>query len=235
MFWNNMNISQRKEQVTLLGGQENLALLHISDIHLWYSTRILKDLTTLITKQNPDIIILTGDYYDLPKGAHNFRDFLLQVTQTHLVIFIRGNHDILYGAKIANLMMDIPNCICVEDAIFKYQSKAGHAYNITSWKNRHSLPAIQHEINIVLIHNPEKIKENELANINLILAGHLHGGQFIFFKMKDRLHFPGNLLYKHCTDRKQLGNATLIISRGLGDTFPFRWNCPKEVVQITIT
>lgn len=230
-----MKISERKEQVDLFGGREDISLLHISDIHLWYSTSILKALITIITTHAPEIIILTGDYFDIPRGAHNFRKFLLEVSQDHRVVFIRGNHDTIYGDKISNLMTGIPNCTCVEDAVFRHQSGKGHFYNITSWKNKHSLPEQENEVNIVLVHNPEKIRENELSNIDLIFAGHLHGGQFIFFKAKDRSHFPANLLYKHCTDRKQLGNTTLIVSRGLGDTFPLRFNCPKEVVQITIT
>jgi uncharacterized protein len=234
MFWNNRNISERKERVRLLGGQEQLSLLHISDIHLWYATTILETLTTLVAKHNPDIIMLTGDYYDLPRGAHNFRKFLLQVAQKHLVLFVRGNHDTMYGSRVSNLLFGIPNCLCVEDTVYKFHSKRGHVYNITSWKNKNQLPEHPNEVNIVLIHNPEKIKRNALAPIDLILAGHLHGGQFIFFKTKDRSHFPASLLYRHCTDRKQIGTTTVIISRGLGDTFPFRLNCPKEVVQITI-
>jgi uncharacterized protein len=233
MFWNN-TISERKEKVAFFGGQEGLSLLHISDIHLWYSMNILRKLTGLIEKHAPEIIILTGDYYDLPKGAHNFRKFLADVSQKHQVVLIRGNHDTFYGGKIADLVLGIPNCVCVEDSVFRYQSGRGHFFNITSWQNRSSLPQQPNEVNIVLIHNPEKIIESELTNIDLIFAGHLHGGQFIFFKTKDRAHFPGNLLYKHCTDRKQINNTTLIVSRGLGDTFPFRLNCPKEIVQVTI-
>jgi predicted MPP superfamily phosphohydrolase len=234
MFWNNRHISERKERVTLWGEGESLYILHLSDIHLWYSTGILTGLAALIEKHQPHIIILTGDYYDLPKGAHNFRAFLKQVARKHMVVFIRGNHDKMYGSKIADLLLGIPNCICVEDAVYTYQSKQGRVYHITSWEARAQLPIRECEANIVLIHNPEKIKEQELANIDLILAGHLHGGQFVFFKTKTNAHFPGSLLYKHCTDRKQIGNTTLIISRGLGDTFPFRLNCPKEIVHITI-
>lgn len=84
------------------------------------------------------------------------------------------------------------------------------------------------------MHNPEKINDKELANIQVILAGHLHGGQFIFFKTKKKENFPGCLLYKHCSDRKQIHNTTIIVSKGLGDTFPFRLNCPKEMVKILI-
>ena len=229
-----MRIAERQENINLFSGHENLSIIHISDIHLWYSTRVLQNLEAIITKHKPDLIALTGDYYDLPKGAYHFREFLCKISQQHTIVFIRGNHDKIYGKKISGLLTGIPNCFSVEDLLFTYQSKKGYLYNITSWKNRHNLPDHADQKNIVLIHNPEKIKVDELSNIHLILAGHLHGGQFVFFKTKGNSNFPGCILYKHCADRKLIGKTTLIVSRGLGDTFPFRLNCPKEIVRIII-
>jgi uncharacterized protein len=229
-----MEIVERQENINFFGGLENLSIIHISDIHLRYSTTVLAKLEDTITRHNPDLILLTGDYYDLPRGAYSFRKFLIKISKKHTVVFIRGNHDTIYGSKISKLLAGIPNCFLVENSVYKYQSAKGYCYNITSWKNRRSLPCNTNEKNIVLIHNPEKIKTGELSNIQLILAGHLHGGQFIFFRTKNNSNFPGCILYKHCADRKQIMNTTLIVSKGLGDTFPFRLNCPKEIVRITI-
>lgn len=229
-----MEIVKRNEKLNLFDGKENLSIFHISDIHLRYATVKLEKIESIIVLNKPDLIILTGDYYDLPKGAYNFRAFLCEISKTNTVIFIKGNHDTIYGTKISNLLLDIPNCFSVENELYKYESKQGYFYNITSWCNRHNLPKNKTAKNIVLIHNPEKINTKELSNIQLMLAGHLHGGQFIFFKTKNGSNFPGCILYKHCADRKQIINTTLIVSKGLGDTFPFRINCPKEIVNITI-
>jgi len=176
-----MEIAERQETVNLFNGLEDLSIMHISDIHLWHSAKILNQLETIIATNDPGLIILTGDYYDLPKGAYNFRKFLFNVSQKHTVVFIKGNHDTIYGTKVSNLLLNIPNCFPVENSIYQYRSKQGHTYNITSWANRNKLPNNNTEKNIVLIHNPENIKTGELSNIQLILAGHLHGGQFIFF------------------------------------------------------
>lgn len=229
-----MSITERHETVTLFGGNENLSLFHISDIHLCCSTTILDKLKVFIFNANPDLIIATGDYYDLPKGAKNFRNFLLELYTTYTVVLIKGNHDKMYGSKISNLLLGIENCFLVETSIFRYRSKKGYTYNITSWKHKNNLPQNPDEKNIVLIHNPEKIKKEELTGINLILAGHLHGGQMILCRTKNNSYFPGCMFYNYCTDRKQIGNTTLIISKGLGDMLPFRINCPKEIVRINI-
>lgn len=234
LFSPRMEIVVRQEKISFFSGNENLSIIHISDIHLWYSTSILTKIKTIITSNNPDLILLTGDYYDTPKGAYNFRDFLSNISQSYLVVFIKGNHDKIYGTRISKLLLDISNCFSVENDVFKFKSRQGNIYNITSWNNKQNLPNDKKETNIVLIHNPEKIITKELTNIKLILAGHLHGGQLIFFKTKNNSNFPGCLLYKHCADRKQIKETTLIVSRGLGDTFPIRLNCPKEIVKIYI-
>lgn len=229
-----MKLSERKEQVTFFEGEEKLSLLHLSDIHLWFSCNVLDDIKSSIEKNDPEIIVLTGDYYDTPTGARNFRKFLKEISQKYFVIFILGNHDRIYGRKISDLLFGIYNCVYVGDSVIRYQSKKGYFYNITSWKNKDLLPEKEDEVNLVLMHNPEKIRRDELSNIDLILAGHLHGGQFIFFRRKNGSNFPGSLLYKNCCDRKMIDNTTLIVSKGIGDTFPIRWNCPKEIVNITI-
>jgi len=230
-----MNIQLREETLAWHKGQESLTLLHISDIHVRFSKGILEKLKAIILQHHPDLIIFTGDYFDIPRGAHLFRDFLCTISLSYKIVFIRGNHDFVYGSRIANLLIGIPNCHCVESSVYTFISRNGFVYNITSWEQRHRLKQQTAEKNIVLIHNPEKLKENEMEGIDLILAGHLHGGQFILFSTAASNHFPGCLLYKHCTDRKQLTSTTLIVSKGLGDTFPLRFNCAKEVIQICIT
>jgi predicted MPP superfamily phosphohydrolase len=137
------------------------------------------------------------------------------------------------GRKVFNLLLDIPNCFYVGDALCSFVSRRGNKYNVGAWKHRALFQSKSTEKNIMLIHNPEKLFLDGLRHINLVLAGHLHGGQVIFFTYK-RSHYPGSLIYKHCSDRKQLNDTTLIVSKGIGDSVPFRFNCPREVVRITI-
>jgi uncharacterized protein len=223
----------REERVELFKGQEKLRLLHISDIHVWFSGRVLNELKDIIVEADPELIVLTGDYYDTPKGARLFRSFLSEIAVSFPIVFIGGNHDFLWGKKIFDLLTGIPNCHYVGDELYSFVSPRGNTYNIGSSKHRTLFTHTSNEKNIALIHNPEKVNMEELRYVDLVLAGHLHGGQFIFFTY-NKSHYPGSLFYKYCTDRKQLNRTTLIVSRGVGDTFPFRINCPREVVKITI-
>jgi predicted MPP superfamily phosphohydrolase len=229
-----MPIQLREETLDFYRGREALTILHISDIHLWFSVGILKKLKTIIFQNNPELLVFTGDYFDTPRGAYLFRDFLCEVSLSYKLVFISGNHDFVYGSQIADLFVNIPNCYCVETSVYNFISRKGYSYNITSWDQRCRLNKQTTGRNIVLIHNPEKLRENEMEGIDLILAGHLHGGQFVLFKTAKKGHFPGSLVYRYCTDKKQMKDTTLLVSKGLGDTFPFRLNCAKEVIKIKI-
>jgi predicted MPP superfamily phosphohydrolase len=69
---------------------------------------------------------------------------------------------------------------------------------------------------------------------DLTLSGHLHGGQFVFFQRHGKL-YPGAFLYRWNGLRFDDNDGkTLLISRGVQDTLPLRWNCPREVLIVDI-
>ncbi|HCX05009.1 MAG TPA: phosphoesterase, partial [Clostridiales bacterium] len=88
------------------------------------------------------------------------------------------------------------------------------------------------DFEIVLSHRPELLNLYEKYNIDIIFAGHAHGGQI-------RLPFIGGILApdqgffpKYDEGRYDGGNTTMYVSRGLGNSiFPIRvFNRPELVV-----
>jgi uncharacterized protein len=88
---------------------------------------------------------------------------------------------------------------------------------------------------IVLAHNPDTVLA--LAperRVDLVLAGHTHGGQFVV------PGFGAPLTHaKVCGRRTASGwvpntRARLYVSRGVGVQIPGRFNCPPEVVVVTL-
>src|SRR5699024_9398429 len=71
------------------------------------------------------------------------------------------------------------------------------------------------------------------AAYNLVLAGHLHGGQVVGWQRHGSM-FPGRWFARWNVLRHQQGLSALVVSRGLGDTFPMRYNCPREIVRIRL-
>ena len=85
------------------------------------------------------------------------------------------------------------------------------------------------DVRILCAHNPRVWKTAQHVGYDLVLAGHLHGCQFVAFEYRDRL-FPGAIFYPYCYLTHQRGSTRLVVSRGISDLVPVRWRCPREVV-----
>ncbi len=233
----NDELTLRKETLSWHNNKEQLRILHLSDLHLKWTGRHVKAIENYISGLIPDIIVLTGDYYDTPRGGRLFCEFVERISQKSPVYWIRGNHDGWFGLTYINRLHHLKNTYCVDDYPCAFTSSAGFHYQIVSWAQHTA--ATEHilrdnERRIVLLHNPEDIIASRLEGCDLVLTGHLHGGQFVLHVCQDRSFFPGNILYRWCCDRREVGASTVIVSRGIGDTLPLRFRCPKEVVCLQI-
>lgn len=223
----------REEIVQVLGNKSPIRICHLSDLHFWFCDSKANTLLTTIVELNPEVIILTGDYYDFPKGKKIFAEFISKLNEKFPVYFISGNHDKVRGINFLEQVAQTTNSVFLTTQAVSFFALNGVEINLIP-NQKHDFIKKENQLNILLFHNPEKLKNHLLSEIDLVLSGHLHGGQFIFWKSKSNSFYPASFLYKNCTDRKQIGNTTLIVSKGLGDTFPFRINCPKEVLLLII-
>ena len=228
-----MKYNLRKEIVSIHEGKELMRIFQLSDLHFKLSSKISNQIIESVANELPDLILLTGDYFDIPKGFNLLFELFPKLAAYCPVIFIEGNHDNLYGNQFLKRLGNLANCTYLKTQSFHFKSKRGFNYTIYP-ENGIVKEEEKNHTNIRLIHNPRKINFSKTNHINLILCGHLHGGQFIFWKSKSEKLYPGSFFYKHCIDRKKIENSTVIISKGLGDTLPIRYNCPKEIVDIQI-
>ncbi len=91
---------------------------------------------------------------------------------------------------------------------------------------------------ILLAHRPEYLAEYADAGIDLILAGHAHGGQFRLPAIDAGLFAPGQgFLPLYTTGPYRLGRSVLVVSRGLGNSIiPVRvYNRPEIVTLVLVS
>lgn len=85
---------------------------------------------------------------------------------------------------------------------------------------------------LLLSHNPDVVPEVP-ADVDLVLAGHTHGGQV-------RLPLLGPVVTSSVYGRRYAGgwvegDVAVFVSRGLGvTTVPFRYDCPAELALIRL-
>lgn len=215
---------------------DGLKIVHFSDLHY---TRIItkervNDIVEEINLINPDIVVFTGDLVDTDKVlTEDDKIFLIEslsnINSTYGKYAIYGNHDI---ANNSENIIDIYN-----KSNFKILD---NDYDIIYSKNNDKifvggLNSVSHELedinkvmsyydsndsyntyNIILLHEPDYADNivNSYDNINLILAGHSHGGQ-VRLPIMGALYTPQNG-HKYVKGYYDLNGTSLYVTSGIG-------------------
>jgi len=87
-------------------------------------------------------------------------------------------------------------------------------------------------VRVLVGHHP-RIVETAAPHYDVVLAGHLHGGQCVWWQRDGRL-YPGAWFSRWNGLRFPVGGAVLLVSRGAADTLPVRFRCPREVLYCEI-
>lgn len=233
--------------------QDAIKIAQISDIHLgtYYTIDKLKKLVDKVNSQKPDIIVFTGDLFD---NASNFKNIdsvtpiLKELKASKGKFCIYGNHD--YGGGAKNIYKNV-----MENSGFKMLVNEQTNVKINSEKIITILgfddgllgnPNIEKTIknlrkenyNLLLLHEPDLCDKFLNYNLDLILAGHSHGGQV-------KIPFLGEVITPQLAQKYKDGlydlntkrNTQLYVNSGIGNTkMPFRFmNLPEiAIFQIKV-
>jgi hypothetical protein len=87
---------------------------------------------------------------------------------------------------------------------------------------------------ILLAHNPDAWLDPAIGRADLVLAGHTHGGQFRV-PLIGALHTQGTYLSRQRpAGWFERGRSRMLVSRGVGESFPFRFGAPPQAVLIRL-
>lgn len=208
--------------------KHNLRIAFLSDFHLnFLSKKKGQDISLIVRELSPDLILLGGDYADTPKGLNYFKHLILSLPKDTPIVAILGNHDKMYGKRaLKQLFSSLPHCHLCTDNI----EVLIHDIKINIVSIFEGSPT--GDLNIQLVHSPYHFNTSSY-HYDLGFAGHLHGCQWVYKEKKDNL-YPGYYFYKWNCLRRKIKDTSYYISRGLGDTLPFRWNCPYEIIVVDI-
>ncbi|MEJ2642234.1 MAG: CDP-archaeol synthase [Desulfosarcinaceae bacterium] len=220
-------------------------ILFMSDLHLDGQPGLCRRLIERVKELGPDVCFLGGDYrmemYGSFKAANRRLDRLVRHIRTSDGLFgILGNHDCI---EMAPDLEDSRICMLINESVTI--DRDDQALNIVGvddphYYQCHDMEKAFSEISpdgftILLAHSPEIIADMAGRKVDLCLCGHTHAGQI-------RLPRIGPL-FTHCrAPRKYVSglwrhNGTVgYTSAGAGASgVPVRFNCPPEVVLLTLT
>jgi len=213
-------------------------IAHVSDLHVWGGGRTLSWIDSVLAEWQPDAVAMTGDYADTAAGRRRVTEWLADVSRRWPVGWIAGNHDRWFGEKWLRELAEISGARWVEQHDLVLSSPDGSTCRVFAWGGEgpppRAEPAGGLESRVALVHDPSGIEPAAAQGIDLILAGHLHGGQVVLGRDGRGRHLPGGWFYRWCGDRWDWEQGSLIVSRGLGDTLPVRFRCPRELVLVEL-
>jgi len=224
-----------------------LKVLHLSDIHINRLKVSANKVLRTIKHEDPDFIIMTGDYIEKPKHIPQFLEFLAYIKGESQVFVCLGNHDYKAFSKNKRGIEDFKRLIENTGAVVLENSSACHEknskkYNIIGFEDiRHGVPDLEKAfgrccrdtfMNIALSHNPDIALLFPRGSVDYLFCGHFHGGQIwmpfnLEFKLlrKDRLCKADIRWGLH-----RINSVNVYINRGLGNVlFPLRFLSRPEI------
>ncbi|MBC3802923.1 metallophosphoesterase [Acetobacterium fimetarium] len=225
-----------------------LKIVFFGDTHMgkFNNTDQLSRIADKINAQNPDLVIFTGDLVSANKNLSVDTDAIAQVLQTIQAPYgkfcVIGNHeyatarqysyrDLMHSAGfevLVNDWLDIPEInvrlLGLDDAY------AGKPDKILADD------ALDDAYNILITHEPDIIDSMDIDPVQLILAGHTHGGQISIPLLTERILPAGGKKYvKGLFAVGSDGQTALFVTKGTGmSTLPFRFLNVPEIVSIEI-
>ena len=231
-------------------------IAHVSDLH---NTEIGKEnakLLALLKDASPNVIAITGDTVDCRRTDVDVAlAFLGEAVKIAPCFYVTGNHEtgiekkayadyeaamtalgvtVLHGQAVTVDRGGASISLAgIDDPTFNRRYTGGKGPSLTTDGIQGLLPA--DGFTVLLSHRPEFFETYVSAGVDLVLTGHVHGGQF-------RLPFVGGLygpnqgiLPTYDAGLYTEGRTNMIVSRGLGNSsFPIRFNNRPNLVLIEL-
>lgn len=89
------------------------------------------------------------------------------------------------------------------------------------------------EFCLATTHSPDLVDEPQVRELDLVLAGHTHGGQ-ICLPFMGPLFAPCRHFRRRASGLVSVNRTTMYVTRGAGEALPVRLNCPREISLLTL-
>ncbi len=226
---------------------DGLRIAHLSDLHLGVPSRgrrAVTDAVDWVAERKPDLVCITGDLVSRRSGVAELELLLARLGGCYVVL---GNHDFAdsrdpFSQRIdGDALRGVAGVVLLTDESITVETR-GRRVQVVGVDPRtyarrearpHELIDESVDLRILLCHFPGIVRRTPPV-FQLILSGHLHGGQIV-------VPYPGGkvrLAHLRARDVEGLydyGGTKLHVSPGLGTTFvPFRLFARPEVTELVV-
>lgn len=227
-------------------------IAHVSDLHNAQMGKDHQKLLSMLQDAEPDMIAITGDLIDSRRTNVDIAlEFVQEAVKIAPCYYVTGNHEsrVQEYEELKNAMVEAgviiledeqtqisidQDCITVIGVNDPSFQPEGDSEMVMDAKLE-TLHTDGDGFTMLLSHRPELFDTYAAQDLDLVLTGHAHGGQF-------RLPFIGGLVAPHQglfpkydAGSYTEGSTNMLVSRGVGNSlFPFRFNNRPEVILIEL-
>lgn len=242
----------KREFLTFGEGRPSLRVALLTDLHMGLLMVSEKDVAKALAEERPDLLIIAGDIIDKESHIQAFTRWFREIAPDCPVFVTLGNHDhlcfkkkprsrdlFLFNLKSLGIELLVNDCIT-----FHKKGRTINLVGIDDYKRgRPDIKAAlskkddKADFTLAITHNPETVLFLPQGEVDLVLAGHFHGGQiWMPFCLEFKL-FRNEQTCRAGYRRglHQINGTHTYISRGLGNVeVPFRLGSLPEITFIDL-
>lgn len=228
----------------------NLKVIMIGDLHAgspFIDSNKINEIVRLANDQQPDLIVLMGDYvvpdkfYQKPMLPERIV-FDLRALHAPLGVFaVLGNHDWRDRKRITQ-SFEAVGIRVLENEVVELRQNDQSLWLLgfaDAWTGPQDISGVAGRLPegataIGLTHNPDIFPQLP-TSVPLLLAAHTHGGQ-VNLPLVGRLIVPSSNGQKYAAGHIEENGKHLFVTTGIGTSIlPLRFRVPPEVVVLTIS
>jgi predicted MPP superfamily phosphohydrolase len=219
---------------------DGLTILHLTDLH-FIGTMALPFFEFVCEKAQtlkPDMICFTGDLLDGNEFVEWIPQTLGKLEAPHGKYFILGNHDWYLDvppirATLTELgWRDVSGQTLGVD-IHNHKLSIGGTEKPWIGAHPHFTDERDESFRLLLSHTPDNFAWACRNNVDLVLAGHNHGGQVVF-PVIGPIYSPSLHGCRNASGVYSKDQTLMFVSRGVSGRHPLRIRCRPEVSLIRL-
>lgn len=226
-----MRPSVKEIHVPIRGLDNEIRLVQLSDMHLGHFRGIkwLRGVVEQVNSCQPEVVVITGDIFE---SHYNLTEEVVGELKKISVpiFFVEGNHDKYVNLLRIKDMLRKAGVHVLENELERFNGLQIAGTGLEEVADVIDDIGINPECPCILLrHYPNGVREAINHGVDLVLAGHTHGGQLFPVTLINRFAFDYNRgLYK-------VGDGYIYTNSGAGTTGPpMRFETKCEITLITL-
>ena len=258
MLWTNQALELNTYTISsdrLPESFDGFRIAQISDLHNAQMGADNEKLLQLLRQAQPDMIAITGDLVDSRKTDTEVAlAFVTEAVKIAPCYYVPGNHEARlteYGA-LRQALEELGVSV-LENTGISFEKDGASIYlagvldpafraddqtpdeAVIIADQLQDMALDRDDFILLLSHRPELLEIYAQHGADLVLSGHVHGGQFRLPGLGGLFAPSQGFFPEYDAGLYTDGATTMLVSRGIGNSlFPLRFNNPPEVLLITL-